>query len=146
MLSGVALSCADTGILVFGTEPSFQGADDAKRAYQSPEGARIPAVSSLTIADGLRTPVGAHPWSVIYERRLVAGFYSVTDAQIRRALRLVYERMNIVVEPSAAVPLAVALYDGEFGEWLEREVGGDDEEEGDGEGEGLDVGIVFSGR
>ena len=50
---------------------------------------------------------------VIYERRLVSGFFSVTEAQITAALRLVLERCKMVIEPSAAVPLAVALYDPE---------------------------------
>lgn len=133
MLSGVALSCEGTGICVFGAEPSFQGADDAKRGYES--GVRVESVSSLTVADGLRTPVGRVPWSVIYERRLVAGFYSVADADVVRAMRLAYERLKVVVEPSAAVPLAVALYDEDFRAMVEREAGE----------EGWDVGIVFSG-
>ncbi|EGR52931.1 IlvA, threonine dehydratase [Trichoderma reesei QM6a] len=133
MLSGVALSCEGTGIRVFGAEPSYQGADDAKRGYES--GERVPTVSSLTVADGLRTPVGLHPWSVIYERRLVSGMFSVTDEEILRAMRLVYERMKMVVEPSACVPLAVALFDEDFRSLAERE-GGE---------EGWDLGIVFSG-
>ncbi|KAI1773362.1 tryptophan synthase beta subunit-like PLP-dependent enzyme [Hypoxylon cercidicola] len=133
MLSGVALSCEGTGIRVFGAEPSYQGADDAKRGYES--GVRVEAVSTLTVADGLRTPVGRVPWSVIYERRLVAGFYSVADADIVRAMRLAYERLKVVIEPSAAVPLAVALYDEDFRAMVEREAGED----------GWDVGIVFSG-
>ncbi|KAI1452199.1 pyridoxal-phosphate dependent enzyme [Annulohypoxylon moriforme] len=133
MLSGVALSCEGTGIRVFGAEPSFQGADDAKRGYES--GTRIESVKTLTIADGLRTPVGAIPWSVIYDRRLVAGFYSVSEAQIKSAMRLAYERLKVVIEPSSAVPLAVALYDEDFRALVEREAGE----------EGWDVGIVFSG-
>ncbi|KAI8966630.1 tryptophan synthase beta subunit-like PLP-dependent enzyme [Daldinia sp. FL1419] len=133
MLSGVALSCEGTGIRVFGSEPSFQGADDAKLGYES--GTRVETVSSLTVADGLRTPVGRIPWSVIYERRLVSGFYSVSDADIVRALRLAYERLKVVIEPSSAVPLAVALYNEDFRAMVEREAGED----------GWDVGIVFSG-
>jgi threonine dehydratase len=133
MLSGVALSCEGTGIKVFGAEPSFQGADDGKRGYES--GTRVTAVSSLTIADGLRTPVGAHPWKVIYERRLVSGFYSVTDDEIKAAMKLVYERFKLVVEPSACVGLAVALFDEDFRSMVERE-GGE---------AGWDLGIVFSG-
>ncbi|KAL7792140.1 tryptophan synthase beta subunit-like PLP-dependent enzyme [Trichoderma ceciliae] len=133
MLSGVALSCEGTGIRVFGAEPSYQGADDAKRGYES--GERITAVSSLTIADGLRTPVGVHPWSVIYERRLVSGMFSVTDEEILKAMKLVYERMKLVVEPSSCVPLAVALFDEDFRSLVEKEAGE----------EGWDLGLVFSG-
>ncbi|TPX15761.1 uncharacterized protein E0L32_000095 [Thyridium curvatum] len=133
MLSGVALSCEGTGIRVFGAEPSFQGADDARRGVAA--GRRVEAVRTLTVADGLRTPLGAHPWSVLYERRLAAGFYAVGEEQILRAARLLYERAKLVVEPSAAVPLAVALYDDEFRAVAAREAGP----------EGWDVGIVLSG-
>jgi threonine dehydratase len=62
MLSGTALSCEGTGILVFGAEPEFQGADDCKRGLEA--GKRIEIVKTLTIADGLRTPVGAYPVSM----------------------------------------------------------------------------------
>ncbi|KAK7943437.1 IlvA- threonine dehydratase [Apiospora aurea] len=133
MLSGVALSCEGTGIRVFGCEPWYQGADDAKRGYES--GARVEAVSTLTVADGLRTPLGKVPWHVIYERRLVSGFYSVSEREIRDALRLVLERLKMVIEPSAAVPLAVALYNEDFRGMVEREAGE----------AGWDVGVVFSG-
>lgn len=133
MLSGVALSCEGTGIKVFGAEPMFQGADDAKRGFET--GERIPSVSTLTVADGLRTPVGVHPWSVIYERRLVKDMYSVTEEEIKAAMRLVLERFKMVVEPSACVPLAVALFDEDFRAMVERE-GGE---------EGWDLGLVFSG-
>ncbi|KAB5554652.1 putative pyridoxal-phosphate dependent enzyme [Coniochaeta sp. 2T2.1] len=133
MLSGVALSAEGTGIRVFGSEPEFGGADDGMRGYYS--GQRVEKVSSLTIADGLRTPVGRVPWGIIYERKLVSGFYNVTEEEIKRALRLVYERMKIVVEPSAVVPLAVALYNEDFREMVEREAGE----------EGWDLGVVFSG-
>ena len=133
MLSGVALSAEGTGIKVFGAEPSFEGGDDGKRGYYS--GERVERVSTLTIADGLRTPVGVFPWSVIYERRLVAGMYSVTEDEIKAALRLVYERFKMVIEPSAAVPLAVALYNEDFRAMVEKEAGE----------EGWDLGIVLSG-
>lgn len=133
MLSGVALSCEGTGIRVFGSEPSFEGADDAKRGFES--GTRITTVKTLTVADGLRTPVGEHPWSVIYGRRLVSGMYSVTEEEILAAMKLVFERFKLVVEPSACVPLAVALFDEEFRSMVEREAGE----------EGWDLGLVFSG-
>ncbi|PSR87291.1 pyridoxal-phosphate dependent enzyme [Coniella lustricola] len=133
MLSGVALSCEGTGITVFGSEPSHQGADDCKRGFEA--GQRVESVSSLTIADGLRTPVGKLPWSVIYERRLVKQVFNVTEEEITAALRLVLERMKLVVEPSAVVPLAVALFNEDFREMVEREAGDD----------GWDIGLVFSG-
>lgn len=133
MLSGVALSCEGTGIRVFGAEPSFQGADDCRRGLAA--GKRVESVSTLTIADGLRTPVGAIPWGIIHDRKLVRGVYAVTESQIAAALRLVLERMKVVVEPSSAVPLAVVLFNEEFRALVEREAGP----------EGWDVGVVFSG-
>jgi threonine dehydratase len=133
MLSGTAISCEGTGISVFGAEPSFEGADDCKRGVE--QGKRIETVKTLTIADGLRTPVGAYPWSVIYERKLVRQMFSVTEDQIKKALRLVLERMKVVVEPSAVVGLATALFNEDFRQLIERESGE----------EGWDLGIVFSG-
>ncbi|KAL8392234.1 hypothetical protein RB595_002433 [Gaeumannomyces hyphopodioides] len=133
MLSGVALSCEGTGVRVFGAEPEFEGADDTKRSFES--GVRVTAVRSLTIADGLRAPVGALPWSVMYERRLVERIFSVTEDEIRAALRLVLERFKLVVEPSAAVGLAVALFNEDFRAMVEREAGDD----------GWDLGLVLSG-
>jgi len=133
MLSGTALSCEGTGILVFGAEPKFQGGDDCKRGIE--QGKRIETVKTLTIADGLRTPVGAYPWSVIYERKLVRQMFSVTEEQIKSAFKLVLERMKVVVEPSAVVGLATVLYNEDFRRLVERE-GGE---------EGWDLGVVFSG-
>lgn len=133
MLSGVALSCEGTGMKVFGAEPSFQGADDGKRGYES--GERVTDVKTLTIADGLRSQIGEHPWSVIYERRLVSGMYSVTEDEIKAAMKLVLERFKMFVEPSACVPLAVALFDEDFRAMVEKEAGEN----------GWDLGLVFSG-
>ncbi|TGO23560.1 hypothetical protein BPAE_0128g00110 [Botrytis paeoniae] len=133
MLSGVALSCEGRAIRVFGAEPEFQGADDGRRGFE--QGKRIESVKSLTIADGLRTPVGKIPWSVIFERRLVENMYSVTEEQIKKAMRLVVERMKVVVEPSACVGLATVLFHEGFRGVVEREAGE----------RGWDVGVVFSG-
>ncbi|KAK2730590.1 pyridoxal-phosphate dependent enzyme [Colletotrichum kahawae] len=133
MLSGVALSCEGTGIRVFGAEPEFQGADDCKRGFEA--GKRVESVKTLTIADGLRTPVGKFPWGVIYERRLVENMFSVSEEEIKAAVKLVFERFKLVVEPSGAVPLAVALFDEDFRSMVEKEAGE----------KGWDLGLVFSG-
>lgn len=133
MLSGTALSCEGTGIFVFGAEPEFEGADDCGRGLAI--GKRIETVKTLTIADGLRTPVGAYPWTVISNPKLLRGMYSVTEDQIKKALRLVLERMKMVVEPSAVVGLATALFNEDFRRLVEKEAGD----------EGWDIGIVVSG-
>lgn len=131
--SGVATYFADKDTLVFGAEPSHQGGDDCRRGLE--EGQRVPTVKTLTIADGLRTPVGELNWAVISNPEKVAGVYAVTEDEIKAAMRLVLERMKVFVEPSAVVGLAVCLYNEEFRRRAEKEAGK----------EGWDVGVVFSG-
>jgi len=133
MLSGIAVALDGTPTLVYGAEPSFQGANDGQLSLQ--QNKRITSVKTLTIADGLRTPVGEIPWAIISDKKKLRGVYSVSDEQIVQAMRLVLERMKVVVEPSAVVGLAVALWDEGFRGEVERE-GGE---------EGWDVGVVFSG-
>ena len=133
MLSGVATAMSGTGTLVFGAEPSFQGADDGRRGLAANK--RITSVKTLTIADGLRTPVGELTWTVISDKTRVRGVFAVSEEQILKAMRLVLERMKVFVEPSAVVGLAVCLYDEQFRRLVEKE----------GEAEGWDVGIVLSG-
>lgn len=133
MLSGIATALHGTGTYVFGAEPSFEGADDARRGLAANE--RVSTVKTLTVADGLRTPVGEIPWTVISDKTKLRGIYAVTEEQILQAMKLVLERMKAFVEPSAVVGLAVTLYDEEFRSLVERE-GGD---------EGWDIGVVLSG-
>ncbi|KAK1082101.1 hypothetical protein LTR33_004161 [Friedmanniomyces endolithicus] len=128
-LSGICTALLGTGIKVFGAEPRFEGANDAE------QGKRVESVKTLTIADGLRTPVGDIPWSIISDKEKLAGIYSVTEEQIKAALRLAMERAKLFIEPSAAVPLAVMLYNEEFRKLVEREAGE----------EGWNVGIILSG-
>jgi threonine dehydratase len=133
LLAGVATALSGTGIQVFGSEPRHQGANDGERGLK--EGNRITDVSTLTIADGLRTPVGVVNWTVISDKRKVKGVFSVTEDQIKEAMKLVLERMKVVVEPSACVPLAVVLYNEDFRRLVENE-GGE---------KGWNIGVVFSG-
>lgn len=131
--SGVATFFSDKRTRVFGAEPSFEGADDCRRGLEA--GERVTSVKSLTIGDGLRTPVGVLNWEVISDKKKVEGVFAVTEEQIKAAMRLVLERMKVVVEPSAVVGLAVCLYNEDFRRIVKRE-GGD---------KGWDIGIVFSG-
>ena len=89
----------------------------------------------MTIADGLRTPVGVIPWGVISDKEKVRAMFAVTEEQIKMAMRLLLERAKIFVEPSAAVPLAVVLYNEDFRRLVQDEAGED----------GWNVGIVLSG-
>jgi threonine dehydratase len=142
LLSGIATHFSQSPgsqakkTLVFGAEPSFQGGDDARRGLAT--GKRIETVKTLTIADGLRTPVGVTNWGVISDKSKVEGVYAVTDEQIKAAMRLVLERMKVFVEPSACVGLAVVLYDEGFREMVAKK------QQEDGE-RTWDVGVVFSG-
>jgi threonine dehydratase len=142
LLSGIATHFSQSPVsqakktLVFGAEPSFQGGDDACRGLAA--GKRIETVKTLTIADGLRTPVGVTNWGVISDKSKVEGVYAVTDEQIKAAMRLVLERMKVFVEPSACVGLAVVLYDEGFREMVAKK------QQEDGE-RAWDVGVVFSG-
>ncbi|CAG8349163.1 unnamed protein product [Penicillium salamii] len=133
LLAGTALSCEGTGIRVYGAEPEFEGADDGRRGFLS--GERVTHVKSNTIADGLMGKLGVLPWEIIYERRLVDMMYAVTEENILDAMKLIFERLKLVVEPAAAVPLAVVLYNEEFRGMVEREAGE----------KGWDVGIILSG-
>ncbi|EEB91984.1 hypothetical protein MPER_09570, partial [Moniliophthora perniciosa FA553] len=112
MLSGVATALSGTGTRVFGAEPSFQGGDDGRRGLN--EGKRITHVSTLTVADGLRTPLGEINWSVISDTSKVHGVYSVGEEEIKKAMRILLERLKVFVEPSSCVPLAVVLFDEDF--------------------------------
>jgi threonine dehydratase len=131
--AGVATFFSGTPTRVFGAEPSFEGGDDCRRGLEA--GQRVESVKTLTIADGLRTPVGVLNWEVISDRSKVAGVFAVTEEQIKAAMRLVLERMKVVVEPSAVVGLAVCLFNEDFRRLVEKEAGPD----------GWDMGIVFSG-
>jgi threonine dehydratase len=79
--------------------------DDAKRSLMS--GKIETNATTNTIADGLRTNLGDKTFPIIYE--LVKDIFTVTEEEIMVALKLIMERMKIVVEPSSAVALAAIL-------------------------------------
>lgn len=133
MLSGICTALSGTGVQVFGAEPNYEGANDAEMGLK--QGKRIEKVKTLTIADGLRTPVGEIPWSVITDKQKLRGIYSVSEDQIKAALRLAMERAKLFIEPSAAVPLAVILYNEDFRRLVEKEGGPN----------GWNIGVVLSG-
>ncbi|PIL37628.1 hypothetical protein GSI_01322 [Ganoderma sinense ZZ0214-1] len=107
LLAGTALAAEGTGVRVFGAEPA--GADDCARGLE--EGRRREDVDARTIADGLRTPVGVLNFGVI--RESVEGVITVSDEEIIEAMRLLWERMKVVVEPSGAASFA-AVRSGQF--------------------------------
>ncbi len=105
LLSGTALSVSalKPKIEIIGAEP--EGADDAYRSLQA--GYIIPLENPQTIADGLRTSLGELTFPIIHH--YVSDILTVSEKSIIEAMRLIWERMKLVVEPSAAVPLATLL-------------------------------------
>ena len=81
-----------------------EGADDAYRSMQS---GKIEPSQSNTIADGLLTTLGDKTFPIIKEN--IDRVITVTDAEIVSAMRLVWERMKVIIEPSAAVTFAALL-------------------------------------
>lgn len=105
LLSGLCLAAHAVAprIEVWGAEPAL--ADDAFRSLQ--EGRLVPNLNPATIADGLRASLSERTFSII--RQHVRGIVTVTEEQIVATMRLLWERMKLVVEPSGAVPLAGVL-------------------------------------
>lgn len=105
LLSGTAIAVKGLrpGLRVLGAEPA--NADDAARGFRSGRVEPVPATT--TIADGLRSPVSARTLGAI--RANVAAIGTASEEAIVRAMRLVWEKMKIVIEPSSAVPLACLL-------------------------------------
>ena len=106
LLSGMALATKALlpGADVIAAEPA--GADDASRSLR--DGVIHPMPQPNTIADGLLTSLGELTFAVI--RQHVREIVTVTDAEIVTAMRTVWERMKIIIEPSAAVPVAALLH------------------------------------
>lgn len=105
LLSGTALSCKyfSPNTKVIAAEP--QGADDAYRSFYQKK--FIPSVHPNTIADGLLTSLGSLTYPIIMQN--VEDIITVSDEEIAKAMRLVWERMKIIIEPSSAVTLAVVI-------------------------------------
>jgi len=81
--------------------------DDAYRSLKS--GKIETNITANTIADGLKTQLGDQNFPIIQEH--VEGIIRVTEEEIIHAMRLVYERMKLIIEPSSAVPFAALLSD-----------------------------------
>ncbi|MEM8680017.1 MAG: pyridoxal-phosphate dependent enzyme [Planctomycetota bacterium] len=105
LLAGGCLVChgGERTIRVLAAEPA--GADDAARSFQA--GERLLQTDPNTIADGLLTSLGERNWPIIRDH--VEQVVTVSDDEIVAAMRLLWERAKLVVEPSGAVPLAAVL-------------------------------------
>lgn len=105
LLSGTALAARSLlpAARVFGAEPR-----NVNDAWQSLKAGRImPVTGKTSIADGLLGRLGSLTFPIIREH--VAGIITVGEASIVDAMRLVWERMKLIVEPSAAVAVAALL-------------------------------------
>ncbi len=105
LLSGTCLGAHyfKPGLKVYAGEP--EGAADAVLSIQSGKVEKAPFIN--TIADGLMTTLSDRTLAII--KAHVSDILLVSDDEIKAALRLVYERMKIIIEPSCAVPLAAVL-------------------------------------
>tara|TARA_B100000925_G_C21991830_1_gene467196 strand:+ start:493 stop:1431 length:939 start_codon:yes stop_codon:yes gene_type:complete len=105
LLSGtlVASKNMKNSIKVFGAEP-----DEADDAFQSlKHGKIIPNKTINTVCDGLRAEIGSKTFPVIQD--LVDGIETVSEKEILESLRMIWERMKIIVEPSCSISLAMVI-------------------------------------
>jgi threonine dehydratase len=111
LISGTAIATKSTSrtTRVIGAEPS--GADDAFRSKQASQ--LMPQTNPRTIADGLLTSLGRWTWPIV--RDWVDAIVTVSDAEIRSAQRLLWERAKLLTEPSSATALAAVLRPGAAG-------------------------------
>ncbi|MDZ7331089.1 MAG: pyridoxal-phosphate dependent enzyme [candidate division KSB1 bacterium] len=105
LLSGTAIAARSSSknIKVIGCEP--KNADDAYRSIKA--GKIIPPVHPNTIADGLKTSLGEKTFPII--QQLVDEIVLVSEEQIILAMRHIFERMKVIIEPSSAVPFGALL-------------------------------------
>jgi threonine dehydratase len=105
LLAGTALTVKgrSPSTQVIGAEP--KAADDAQRSLVS--GSIQPSDDPKTMADGLRTSLGEKPFSIIKDN--VDAIVTATEPEILEAMRFVWERFKMIIEPSCAVPVAPVL-------------------------------------
>lgn len=105
LMSGTSIAARhiNPNISIIGAEP--EGADDARQSFYA--GRLIPSIEPDTIADGLLTSLSKRTFFILSNN--IDDIITCCDDSIIKAMRLIFERMKIVVEPSAAVPLAVIL-------------------------------------
>ncbi|NOZ46826.1 MAG: pyridoxal-phosphate dependent enzyme [Chlorobi bacterium] len=105
LLSGSAISVKEINskCKVYAAEPEM--ADDAYKSFKS--GKLVPSVNPKTIADGLLTSLSNLTFNIINNK--VDDILLVDEKSIVHAMKMVWERMKIIIEPSSSVPLAAIL-------------------------------------
>jgi len=101
--SAIAAHSVSPGLPIFAAEP--EGAADAFESLR--RGERVTDIVPSTICDGLRAAIGAIDFSLMREHGVTV--LPVSDAETIAAMRLIWERMKIIVEPSSATVLAAVL-------------------------------------
>lgn len=82
--------------------------DDAKRSFTEGKLLKHEPDNKLnSVADGLKTTLGPNTWPII--RDMVDDIFTVSEEEILRATKLVWERLKVCIEPSAGVGVAVAM-------------------------------------
>ncbi|MFC1513917.1 pyridoxal-phosphate dependent enzyme [candidate division KSB1 bacterium] len=105
LISGTAISSfyMDPEIKVIACEP--ENANDAYLSFKKGEIVKIGTPD--TVADGLRTMLSDKTFGII--SRYVNNIVTVTEDEIIGAMKMIWERMKVIIEPSSAVPVAVAI-------------------------------------
>ncbi|KAF2197101.1 tryptophan synthase beta subunit-like PLP-dependent enzyme [Delitschia confertaspora ATCC 74209] len=113
LLVGAAAVCKPYRIIVFGAEPECGGPGLSAAKQRGTRTTHMDQGTS-TVADGLRSLTGEANWEIIKETENVEDIFTVTEAEIKDTLRMAIKNLGFVIEPSAAVPLAVALFSTKF--------------------------------
>ena len=105
MISGTCLTLSNLApsVKIYAAEP--EQADDAYRSFKA--GYIIADDAPETIADGLKVPLKDLTWHFVSNH--VTDILTASEAEIVEAMKLIWKRMKIVMEPSSAVPLATIL-------------------------------------
>ncbi len=105
MISGTCLTVSSTAkdVQIYAAEP--EQADDAYRSFKA--GHIIADDAPVTVADGLKVPLKAMTWHFV--KNHVTDILTASEAEIIAAMKLTWQRMKMVIEPSCAVPLATIL-------------------------------------
>jgi threonine dehydratase len=105
MISGTCLTISNIApeVKIYAAEPL--NADDAARSFRA--GHIIADDAPDTVADGLKVPLKDLTWHFVSNH--VSDIFTATEDEIIDAMKLIWKRMKIVMEPSSAVPLAVIL-------------------------------------
>ncbi len=105
MISGTCLTLSNlaSNVKIYAAEP--EQADDAARSFKA--GHIIADDAPVTVADGLKVPLKELTWHFV--SNYVTDILTVSEHEIIDAMKLIWKRMKIVVEPSSAVPLAAIL-------------------------------------